>query len=207
MQIGLLGLGTVGIGVVELLENNKDVIAKRINDHINVKKVLVKDLNKKRTPLVEGKITDKFEDILNDDNISVIVEVMGGEEPALSYIKEALKRGKHVVTANKEVIAKHGRELFELSAENDVNLFFEASVAGGIPIIKPMKECLSANKIVKIMGILNGTTNYILSQMTEQEKSFDEALKEAQLEGYAESDPTDDIKDMMQPESLRYYHP
>ena len=194
MQIGLLGLGTVGTGVVELLENNKDVIAKRINDHINVKKVLVKDLNKKRTPLVEGKITDKFEDILNDDNISVIVEVMGGEEPALSYIKEALKRGKHVVTANKEVIAKHGRELFELSAENDVNLFFEASVAGGIPIIKPMKECLSANKIVKIMGILNGTTNYILSQMTEQEKSFDEALKEAQMEGYAESDPTDDIK-------------
>jgi len=92
MQIGLLGLGTVGTGVVELLENNKDVIAKRINDHINVKKVLVKDLNKKRTPLVEGKITDKFEDILNDDNISVIVEVMGGEEPALSYIKEALKR-------------------------------------------------------------------------------------------------------------------
>ena len=117
MQIGLLGLGTVGTGVVELLENNKDVIAKRINDHINVKKVLVKDLNKKRTPLVEGKITDKFEDILNDDNISVIVEVMGGEEPALSYIKEALKRGKHVVTANKEVIAKHGRELFELSAK------------------------------------------------------------------------------------------
>jgi len=194
MHIGLLGLGTVGTGVVELIEENKDIIAKRINDNINIKRVLVKNLNKKRSPLVEGKITDKFEDIINDDDITVIVEVMGGEEPALSYIKEALRRGKHVVTANKEVIAKHGKELFELSAQNEVNLFFEASVAGGIPIIKPMKECLSANEIVKIMGILNGTTNYILSQMTEQGKSFNEALKEAQLEGYAESDPTDDIK-------------
>jgi len=194
MHIGLLGLGTVGTGVVELLEKNKDIIAKRINDDINIKNILVRDLSKKRTPLVEGKLTDKFEDIINDAEISVIVEVMGGEEPALSYIREALKRGKHVVTANKEVIAKHGKELFELSAQKDVNIFFEASVAGGIPIIKPMKESLSANDIVKIMGILNGTTNYILSQMTEQGKSFNDALKEAQQEGYAESDPTDDIK-------------
>jgi len=194
MDIGLLGLGTVGTGVIELLEKNKDIIAKRVNEPINVKKVLVRDLSKKRSPLVEGKITDRFEDIINDDDISIIVEVIGGEEPALSYIKEALRRGKHVVTANKEVIAKHGRELFELSAKHNINLYFEASVAGGIPIIKPMKECLSANEIVKIMGILNGTTNYILTQMTEHGKTFDEALKEAQLEGYAESDPTDDIK-------------
>jgi len=194
MQIGLLGLGTVGTGVVELIEKNNDIIAKRIEDHINIKKVLVKNLNKQRSPLVKGKITDKFEDIIADEDISVIVEVMGGEEPALSYIKEALKCGKHVVTANKEVIAKHGKELLELAAKNDVNILFEASVAGGIPIIKPMKECLSANEITKIMGILNGTTNYILSQMAEKGKSFNEALKEAQLEGYAESDPTDDIK-------------
>lgn len=143
---------------------------------------------------MEGKITDRFEDIIEDEEISVIVEVMGGEEPALTYIREALNRGKHVVTANKEVISKHGKELLELSAKNDVNLLFEASVGGGIPIIRPMKRCLSANQITKIMGILNGTTNYILSQMTEHGKSFDEALKEAQLAGYAESDPTDDIK-------------
>ncbi|NLZ52291.1 MAG: homoserine dehydrogenase [Thermoanaerobacteraceae bacterium] len=194
MQIGILGLGTVGTGVVELIEKNNDIIAKRIKDHINIKKVLVKNLNKQRSPLVEGKITDRFEDIIEDEEISVVVEVMGGEEPALSYIKEALNRGKHVVTANKEVIAKYGNELLELSAKKDVNLLFEASVAGGIPIIRPMKECLSANEITKIMGILNGTTNYILSQMTEQGKSFNEALTEAQLEGYAESDPTDDIK-------------
>ncbi|HHY43014.1 MAG TPA: homoserine dehydrogenase [Thermoanaerobacterales bacterium] len=194
MQIGLLGLGTVGTGVVELIEKNNNIIAKRINEHINIKKVLVKDLNKQRSPLVEGKITDRFEDIIEDEEISVIVEVMGGEEPALTYIREALNRGKHVVTANKEVISKHGKELLELSAKNDVNLLFEASVGGGIPIIRPMKRCLSANQITKIMGILNGTTNYILSQMTEHGKSFDEALKEAQLAGYAESDPTDDIK-------------
>jgi len=194
MQIGLLGLGTVGTGVVELIEKNNDIIAKRIEDHINIKKVLVKNLNKQRSPLVEGKITDKFKDIIDDEDISVVVELIGGEEPALTYIREALNRGKHVVTANKEVIAKHGKELLELSAQKDVNLLFEASVGGGIPIIRPMKQCLSANEITKIMGILNGTTNYILSQMTEQGKSFNEALKEAQIEGYAESDPTDDVK-------------
>lgn len=194
MQIGILGLGTVGTGVVELIEKNKNIIAKRLREEVHVKKVLVRDLNKQRTPLVEGKITDKFEDIIEDEEISVIVEVMGGEEPALTYIREALNRGKHVVTANKEVIAKHGKELFEISAKKDVNLLFEASVGGGIPIIRPMKQCLSANEITKIMGILNGTTNYILSQMTEKGKGFDEALKEAQMEGYAESDPTDDIK-------------
>lgn len=194
MHIGILGLGTVGTGVVELIEKNNDTIAKRIGDSINIKKVLVKNLNKERPASVEGKITDKFENILEDDDISIIVEVMGGEEPALTYIREALSRGKHVVTANKEVISKYGKKLFELSAEKDVNLLFEASVGGGIPIIRPMKQCLSANEIIRIMGILNGTTNYILSQMTEKGKSFNEALKEAQSEGYAESDPTNDVK-------------
>lgn len=144
--------------------------------------------------MVEGKITDKFEDIVEDEDISVIVEVMGGEEPALTYIREALKRGKNVVTANKEIISKYGKELLKISSANNVNLLFEASVGGGIPIIRPMKQCLSANEIVKIMGILNGTTNYILTQMTEKGESFKDALKEAQIEGYAESDPTDDIK-------------
>ncbi|NLU09962.1 MAG: homoserine dehydrogenase [Tepidanaerobacter acetatoxydans] len=194
IQIGILGLGTVGTGVVELIEKNNDIIEKRIGDRINIKKVLVKNINKRRSSLVEGKITDKFEDILEDEDISVVVEVMGGEEPALTYIREALSRGKHVVTANKEVISKHGNELLKISAEKDVNLLFEASVGGGIPIIMPMKQCLSANDIVKVMGILNGTTNYILSQMTEKGEDFSEALKKAQLEGYAESDPTNDVK-------------
>ncbi|HHY71092.1 MAG TPA: homoserine dehydrogenase [Thermoanaerobacterales bacterium] len=194
MQIGILGLGTVGTGVVELIEKNNDTIAKRIGERINIKKVLVKSLSKERPALVEGKITDKFEDIIEDEDISLVVEVMGGEEPTLTYIREALSFGKHVVTANKEVISKHGKELLKLAAEKDVNLLFEASVGGGIPIIRPMKQCLAANEVIKIMGILNGTTNYILSQMTEKGKSFSEALKEAQLEGYAESDPTNDVK-------------
>lgn len=194
IQIGILGLGTVGTGVVELIEKNNDIIEKRIGDRINIKKVLVKNINKRRSSLVEGKITDKFEDILEDEDISVVVEVMGGKEPALTYIREALSRGKHVVTANKEVISEHGNELLKISAEKDVNLLFEASVGGGIPIIVPMKQCLSANDIVKVMGILNGTTNYILSQMTEKGEDFSAALKKAQLEGYAESDPTNDVK-------------
>ncbi|HHX22982.1 MAG: homoserine dehydrogenase [Tepidanaerobacteraceae bacterium] len=194
IHIGILGLGTVGTGVVELLEENNAAITKRLGDQINIKKILVKNMEKERPLSVNEKITNKFDDIINDKDISVIVEVMGGEEPALTYIRKALQDGKHVVTANKEVISKHGKELLDLAATKDVNLLFEASVGGGIPIIRPMKQCLSANKIIKIMGILNGTTNYILSQMTEKGESFDKALKQAQDEGYAESDPTDDIK-------------
>ena len=179
---------------MELLEENNAAITKRLGDQINIKKILVKNMEKERPLSVNEKITNKFDDIINDKDISVIVEVMGGEEPALTYIRKALQDGKHVVTANKEVISKHGKELLDLAATKDVNLLFEASVGGGIPIIRPMKQCLSANKIIKIMGILNGTTNYILSQMTEKGESFDKALKQAQDEGYAESDPTDDIK-------------
>ena len=194
VNIAVLGLGTVGSGVVELLKLNEDAISKRLGDEVCVKKVLVKNLEKKRSELVEGKVTDNFNEIVEDEDIMIVVELMGGEEPALTYIKQALISGKHVVTANKEIISKHGKELFNLAEEHDVNLLFEASVAGGIPIIRPMKNCLAANKIEKIMGILNGTTNYILTQMTDENKSFDVALDEAKIEGYAESDPTDDIK-------------
>lgn len=194
VNIAVLGLGTVGSGVVELLKLNEDAISKRLGDEVCVKKVLVKSLEKKRSELVEGKVTDNFNEIVEDEDIMIVVELMGGEEPALTYIKQALISGKHVVTANKEIISKHGKELFNLAEEHDVNLLFEASVAGGIPIIRPMKNCLAANKIEKIMGILNGTTNYILTQMTDENKSFDVALDEAKIEGYAESDPTDDIK-------------
>lgn len=194
VQIGVLGLGTVGTGVVELIELNQDSIAQRLGDNIRVKKIFVKNPNKRRPDIAAGKITYNVEDILNDPEISIVAELMGGEEPALTYIKKALSNGKHVVTANKEIIAIHGKELFELAASNNVKLLFEASVAGGIPIIQPMKKCLIANKISKIMGILNGTTNYILSQMTEKNKNFEAALKEAQDEGYAESNPEADIK-------------
>ncbi|WP_213951135.1 MULTISPECIES: homoserine dehydrogenase [Tepidanaerobacter] len=193
-QIGILGLGTVGTGTVELIEKNNDIIEKRIKERIDIKKILVRQSNKERPIALKDKITYSFDDILDDEDISVIVEVMGGEEPALTYIRKALNKGKHVVTANKEVISKHGNELLKIAAEKNVNLLFEASVGGGIPIIMPLKQCLAANDIFKVMGILNGTTNYILTQMTEQNKDFDEALKEAQAAGYAESDPTNDIK-------------
>jgi len=194
IHIGILGLGTVGTGVAELIEKNRDTISKRLGKNIEIKKVLVKDLSKKRLSLADGKITDDPGQVIGDSDISIVVELMGGEEPALTYIHQALASGKHVVTANKEVISKHGKELLDLAQKQGVNLFFEASVGGGIPIIRPMKQCLAANEITKVMGILNGTTNYILTQMTEKNKSFEEALREAQKEGYAESDPTADIK-------------
>ncbi|HHW02958.1 MAG TPA: homoserine dehydrogenase [Thermoanaerobacterales bacterium] len=194
MQLGILGFGTVGSGVAELIQKNQETIAKRLGQSIEIKKVLVRDLTKKRSFMAESKLTDNPQEILNDGDIPIVVELMGGEEPALTYIRQALESGKHVVTANKEVISKHGKELLDLAQKKGVNLFFEASVGGGIPIIRPMKQCLAANEIIKIMGILNGTTNYILTQMTEKNKSFEEALLEAQKEGYAESDPTADIK-------------
>lgn len=154
----------------------------------------MKDPNKKRTPLAEGKITFDANDILEDEEIDVVVEVMGKEHPALEYIIKALKKGKHVVTANKEVIAVHGKELIKLATENKVSLLYEASVGGGIPIIRPLKQCLAANKIYEIKGILNGTTNYILTEMKEKGFDFEEVLKEAQQKGYAEADPTDDVE-------------
>lgn len=194
IQIGVLGMGTVGTGVVELIELNGESFEKRVGEEIKIKKILVKNPDKKRSSLVDGKLVYNFEEILRDDDISVIVELMGGEEPALTYVRESLKAGKHVVTANKEVISKHGKELLDLAARQKVSLLFEASVGGGIPIIQPMKLSLSANRVTKIMGILNGTTNYILTQMTELGKDFSDALKEAQVEGFAESDPTADIK-------------
>lgn len=194
INVGIMGLGTVGTGVVELLETNRSTIARRLGDEVEVKKILVRDLSKKRTPYAEGKLTTRADDILEDGEIDVVVELMGGEEPARTYIKKALENKKHVVTANKEVISKHGKELLELAERSGVSLLFEASVGGGIPIIRPMKQCLAANRIMKISGILNGTTNYILTQMREKGWSFGEALREAQRLGYAESDPSADIK-------------
>ncbi|WP_038068615.1 homoserine dehydrogenase, partial [Thermoanaerobacterium aotearoense] len=193
MKIGLMGLGTVGSGVVHLIEENGDAIEKKIGQKIEIKKILVKDPEKKRIKEAQGKITINPYDILDDPEIDVVVEVMGKEHPALEYMKEAILRGKNVVTANKEVIAKHGKELIKLASENNVNLLYEASVGGGIPIIRPLKSCLAANKIHEIKGILNGTTNYILTEMKSRGLSFEGVLKEAQQKGYAELDPTDDV--------------
>lgn len=192
--VGLLGFGTVGGGVYQILKNKKDYIKRKLGEDIVIKKILVKDINKKRKYCVDNLLlTDKFEDIMKDSDIQVVVELIGGEEPSFSYIKEAINNKKHIVTANKLIMAKHGEEIFRLAEENGVKIYYEGSVGGGIPIIKTLNESLVANKIEKIYGILNGTTNYILTQMTEKKMDFKDALKEAQDLGYAESDPYFDI--------------
>lgn len=193
INIGLLGLGTVGSGVVRLLTANQDHIAQRAGLNLKVKKALVRDINRARqvdTSLVS--LTTEPNDILADPDIQVLVEVMGGQEPALSYIMEALSQGKHVVTANKDLLATHGKELFAAAKEAGVDLYFEASVGGGIPIIRPLKDCLAGNNIKKVYGIVNGTTNYILTKM-EQGDTYEAALKEAQAKGFAEADPSSDV--------------
>lgn len=191
--VGLLGLGTVGSGVIEVLKKNSEDIEKRVGAPVKIKKILVKDLNKTRDGVEDLLLTDNFEDILNDPNISIIVEVMGGIKPAKDYMLRALQTGKSVVTANKDVIATSGQELFDVAKEHNADIRFEASVGGGIPIITPLKECLTANKISEIMGIVNGTTNYMLTKMTEDGADYSVVLKEAQKKGYAEANPSADV--------------
>lgn len=194
VNIGLLGCGTVGSGVVKILKKNQEDIAGKVDSIINVKKVLVRNLEKERPAELEGtELVAAVEDITSDPDIQVVVELMGGVEQSREYIKKALKNGKFVVTANKDLLAQHGGELFEIARENGVNIYYEASVAGGIPIIRPLKHCLAANKILRIMGIINGTTNYILTQMTFLGQSYQDALKEAQEKGFAEQDPSSDV--------------
>jgi len=193
IKISLLGMGTVGSGVIKVLSENRREISQRVGAPISVKSVLVRDVHKPRA--VEGpfQVTDDIEAILNDDEISIVVEVMGGERPAREYMLRALKAGKHVVTANKDVVAKYGRELFDAAKETGVDFMFEASVGGGIPIITPLKECLTANSISEVMGIVNGTTNYMLTRMTKDGMNYEAVLREAQEKGYAEADPTADV--------------
>ena len=180
-NIALLGLGTVGKAVYEEINNN-------------VSYVLVKDIAKKRNiQLNEKIITDDFQEIIQDKNIDIVIELIGGENPAYNYIKKSIKANKNVITANKEVMGKHGKELLNLAEKNNVFLLYEASVAGGIPIISPLVNDLSANEFSSIRGIINGTTNYILTKMANQKLELSEVLKEAQDLGYAEADPTSDI--------------
>lgn len=195
VQIALLGLGTVGTGVYKVLKAQKEEISHKVGTEIQLKKILVRNTKKAAEKLDDPSVlTTEWKSILEDPEISVVVEVMGGIEPARSYILDALHAGKSVVTANKDLLASHGKELMDAAAEAKVDLLFEASVAGGIPIIRPLKECLAGNQISEVMGIVNGTTNFILTKMAEEGMEFQEALALATELGYAEADPTADIE-------------
>jgi len=193
--IGLVGLGTVGSGLVRVLHENKSLIEKRIGCPITLKKVCDLDITTDRgVPLDKGLLTARIEDLLNDPDISIMIELIGGIEPAKGIILKAMEKGKHVVTANKALLAHHGAELMESAFRNKVDIGFEGSVGGGIPIIRSIKEGLSANRINSILGILNGTANYILTKMTNEGGKFQDILKEAQEKGFAEADPSLDIE-------------
>lgn len=195
IKLGLLGSGTVGSGVVKVLEMNRREITERVGRPLELKKVLVRDTGKKR-PFLEGKdieITDDIDAILQDPEIEIVVELMGGLHPAREYMLRAMEAGKHVVTANKDVVAQFGPDMFEMSEKQNVDFLFEASVGGGIPIIAPLKQCLTANRITEILGIVNGTTNYMLTKMSEDGCDYATVLKEAQDRGYAEANPSADV--------------
>lgn len=195
VRIALLGLGNVGQGVCKILNTNRKEIMMKCGCEIEIAKVLVRDAAKARAvELQPGIITTDIRDILEDDSIRIVVELMGGAEPARDYMLRAMKSKKHVVTANKLVLATQGEELFRTADEEQVLFYYEASVGGGIPIIREINESLTANRIEKFVGIINGTTNYILSKMTLEGVDFDDALKEAQDRGYAEADPTSDVE-------------
>jgi homoserine dehydrogenase len=191
LKVGLLGLGTVGTGVLEMLRSNGDLIATRAGARIEPVACLVKDPKKSRDHAPN--VTTSFDDILNS-NVDVIVEVMGGVEPARTYISRALDAGRHVVTANKELMARHGHDLINTSQEKGLDLLYEASVCGGIPVIQALNNQLAGNRVRALMGIVNGTTNYILTQMHSERADYETALAEAQQKGYAESDPTADVE-------------
>lgn len=192
VNIAVLGYGTVGSGVVEVINTNHESINKKAGKEINIKYVL--DLRDFPGDAIQEKIVHDFSIILNDEEVDIVVEVMGGVEPAYTFVKAALEKGKSVATSNKELVAKHGSELIALAKQKNVNFLFEASVGGGIPIIRPLNQSLTADEICEISGILNGTTNYILTKMRMEGAGFAEVLKEAQQLGYAEKDPTADIE-------------
>jgi len=192
--IGLLGLGVVGGGVARILHDKAEVYARQIGCALDLRRILVRDPGKERGVAIDpALLTTSAADILDDPSIDLVIEVMGGEEPAHDYLRRALDARKFVVTANKEVMAKHGGELLQLARDRQVDLLYEASVGGGIPIIAPLKRDLLANDILSVTAIINGTTNYILTSMGKGGGSFDEALAAAQQLGYAEPDPTNDI--------------
>ena len=191
-EIAVMGHGVVGSGVMEVLISHKDSIAKRAKEEVHVKHIL--DLREFPGLPYSGIFTKDFNRIVNDPQVKIVVEVMGGLEPAYTYVKACLEHGKSVVTSNKELVAQKGAELLALAQKNNLNFLFEASVGGGIPIIRPISQCLAANEMTEIAGILNGTTNFILTKMIREGMAFDDALKLAQQLGYAERDPSADVE-------------
>ncbi len=198
VKIGFLGFGTVGTGAYRILSGNSGSIAQKVGAEIEVAGILVRDAGKNRGPDInninKGLFTENPEDILDNNDIDILVEVMGGIEPAREYMIKGFKNGKSVVTANKDLMALHGKELFRIAGDHRADLLFEGSVGGGIPIIRPLKHCLAANRLTDIMGIINGTTNYMLTKMTREGSDFVSALREAQEKGYAEADPGADVE-------------
>ena len=195
IRIGMLGCGTVGAATIRLLHEHADDIAMRAGCRVEVTRVAVRDLGRDRdVPLPRDAFTTDGASIVDDPEIDVVCEVLGGVEPAKALLLRALANGKPVVTANKELLATEGKDLFDAADAAGLDLLFEASVAGGIPLIRPLKESLAGERVARMLGIVNGTTNYILTQMTEHASSFDEALAEAQRLGYAEADPTADVE-------------
>ena len=192
IKIAVLGYGTVGSGVVEVINTNGAVINERIGDTLEIKYVL--DLRDFPGTPVEKLITHNFEDIVNDEEVKIVVEVMGGIEPAYTFVKRSLLAGKSVATSNKALVAKHGAELLAIAKEKNINFLYEASVGGGIPIIRPLAASLTGDVIEEITGILNGTTNYMMTKMYNENADYDAVLKEAQAMGYAERDPSADVE-------------
>lgn len=195
VKVGLLGLGTVGTGVVRIVEGHQEDLSSQVGSPITIERIAVKHLEKYRSVNVDqNKLTEDPWAVIRDPEIDVIVEVMGGIEQTKTYILEALERGKHIVTANKDLMALHGAEILAKAQEKQCDVFYEASVAGGIPIIRTLIEGFSSDRIMKIMGIVNGTTNFILTKMSQEGASYEDVLAEAQEMGYAEADPTSDVE-------------
>lgn len=192
MKVAIMGYGTIGSGVAEILRVNRDVIAKRAGEPLELKYVL--DLREFKGDPVEHLIVHDYETIVNDPEVDIVVETMGGVEPAYTFVKAMLEKGKHVTTSNKALVAEKGAELIRIAREHKVNFLFEASVGGGIPIIRPLLSSLTGDVVEEITGIVNGTTNYMLTKMAKEGSDFDEVLKEAQANGYAEKDPTADVE-------------
>lgn len=191
MKIAIMGFGVVGSGVGEIISTTNESLKKKCGDSIEIAKILdLRDFPDSKFDC----FTKDFNDILNDPEIKIVTEVMGGTKPAYEFTKQLLLAGKNVVTSNKELVAKHGTELLQIAKENNVNYLFEASVGGGIPIIRPLYSSLASNELTNVIGILNGTTNYILTKMIKEGETFEEALKGAQENGYAEKDPTADVE-------------
>ncbi|GIQ70159.1 homoserine dehydrogenase [Xylanibacillus composti] len=197
IKVGLLGLGTVGTGVVRIVEGHQEDLQRKVGCPIEIEQILVKDKRKQRSiPLPTAKLTEDPADIIDNPDIDIVIEVMGGIAQAKELMLQAIARGKHVVTANKDLMAQHGAEILAQAAEKQCDVLYEASVAGGIPILRTLVNGFSSDRITKIMGIVNGTTNYILSKMSQEGASYEEVLREAQQLGYAEADPTSDVEGM-----------